>query len=123
MDGFPVRHNGQEIKGIKFGPEPKKEITREEVHSANQRIQTVLPKKMADELKVNCIRSLGEGAAVAQLGDFLYYLVGLEGQNPIQLGNQFGDPKKKYTKTSIEINPQNIKKKTIFQALFGNGRF
>ena len=106
LDGFPIRQKGQEIKGIKFGPEPQKNRDRKDIRSAKERVNATFSGKMAEDLSdFTCVESLGEMAAMAQLGDFLYYLIGQEGQNPIQLGNQFGDPQKKYTKKSIDIDP------------------
>lgn len=112
LDGFPIRQNGQEIKGIKFGPEVQKNWPREDIHAAKERVKKTFSGKMAEELSnFNSVRSMGEMAAMAQLGDLFYYLIDKEGQNPIQLGNQFGDPKKKYTKKSIDIDaPTGISK-------------
>ena len=112
LDGFPIRQNGQVIKGIKFGPEVQKNWNREDIRAAKAQLNAVFSGKMAEDLSdFTCIKSLGEMAAMAQLGDLLYYLIDKEGQNPIQLGNQFGDPKKKYTKRSIDIDsPTGIRK-------------
>ena len=107
LDGFPILQKGQEIKGIKFGPEPQKNWEREDFRAGKERIRAVFSGKMAEELSDfhYSTESLGSMSAMEQFGDFLYYLIGREGQNPIQLGNQFGDPKKKYTKKSIDIDP------------------
>ena len=126
LDGFPITQNGQEIQGIKFGPEPMSEVSRiDNLLPMKERLKSDLPDFMIREISRQYLgkQSLGQVAAKVQLADFLYYLVGKEGKNPIQLGIQLGEPQKKYTKTSIEISLQNVKKKNIFHALFGNRRF
>lgn len=126
LDGFPITQNGQEIEGVKFGPEPMSEVSRTgDFLPMKERLKSVLPDFMIKEISRQYCgkKSLGEIASKVQLANLLYYLVGKEGQNPIQLGNQLGDPKKKYTKKSIEITPQNAKIYGVFHKLFGKGNF
>jgi hypothetical protein len=100
LDGFAITQNGQEIKGIKFGPEPLLKVSSDEFSSMKNRLESILPGKMLYDITRQYMeqKSLGEIAAKAQLCDLFYYLVGREGQNPIQLGNQLGDPNIRYSK-------------------------
>jgi hypothetical protein len=100
LDGFAITQNGQEIKGIKFGPEPLVDPSDDEFRSMKNRLKSIFPPEMLYDITRNYKgqKSLGEIAAKAQLCDLFYYLVGREGQNPIQLGNQLGDPNIRYSK-------------------------
>jgi cell division protein FtsB len=100
LDGFAITQNGQEIKGIKFGPEPLAKVSSDEFSSMKNRLESILPRKMLYDITRHYWgrKSLGQVAAKAQLCDLFYYLVGREGQNPIQLGNQLGDPNIRYSK-------------------------
>ena len=113
LDGFAITQNGQEIKGIKFGPEPVPNVSlKDDFEPMKERLARIFPRKMIYEITKNYAgrKSLGEVSAKVQLCDLLYYLVGREGQNPIQLGNQFGDPNKKYNK-KLDISGADFQRK------------
>lgn len=122
LDGYPITMDGKEIQGIKFAPEShttnneggETALERRKRFSRLFQGQNII--KMRNLLVRPAPSSVGYLAAKAQECDLIYYLIGREGQNPIQLGNQFGEPGKTYTKTSLDISD-----KTNNHSLFVKG--
>lgn len=111
LAGFPVKLNGKNIKGFKYGPEPEPNVDEKQKQQRIDSIKKIaardLPKNFVDFVPVGRgtdfdleeYVSLGVLSALVEKTDLLYYLVGKEGKSPFQLGNQFGDPRKqKYSK-------------------------
>lgn len=111
LAGFPVKLNGKNIKGFRYGPEPEPDVDEKQKQQRIDSIKRIaardLPKNFVDflpvdrgeEIDLEEYVSLGALSALVEKTDLLYYLVGKEGKSPFQLGNQFGDPRKqKYSK-------------------------
>ena len=111
LAGFPVKLNGKNIKGFRYGPEPEPDVDEKQKQQRIDSIKRIaardLPKNFVDfvpvdrgeEFDLEEYVSLGVLSALVEKTDLLYYLVGKEGKSPFQLGNQFGDPRKqKYSK-------------------------
>jgi len=124
LDGFSLTNHGHEIQGIKYGPEPNvwshlwKAGGSSLCKPIAERIQTRLKELPAVFLKgfdfysIRDAGSLGMVSGNVRYLNLLYYLAGREGQNPFQLGNQYGlpfnagfSPKivRKYTDKKIDI--------------------
>ncbi len=100
LDGFSITNNGRVIEGMKYGPEPLlwSEFRGENKNRLVAHI-TFMLKNLPPQFKqrdlfynIRDAQSLGQVSANVQYMDLIYYLAGKEGQNPFQLGNQYGLP-------------------------------
>lgn len=89
LDGIPVYNNGEEIKGIKIGPEYEKNPNEYQLYSQGlQRVKddigwvAPLNKEIKDSIYGK--KSLGEKAAAIQVLDLVYYMCG-KGKSPFKL--------------------------------------
>ena len=128
LDGRPLLKNGQEIKGIKIGPEPSRGEGKSNWHSANEyaeKIKEDLGDNIWDTTRpylsysiFNAARycSFGERTAALEVIALFYYLTGNEHKAPAIIQNHDGTPyvrlidvdaKKDLSRESQGVAPQN----------------
>ena len=121
LAGYPITNNGKEIQGIKFAPEPHSGFGEDEGYSITERSEyfgrlfTSSRKMRTLLVRATQLQSVGQLDAGIQECDLLYYLIGHEGENPIQIGNPLGIPDKVY-RTSLDISVPNEKQPITHQS-------
>ena len=110
LAGFPVKLNGKNIKGFKYGPEPvkykdnnKKAFWTAHIEKIAQRDLPPLFANQIKKLNLEDYMSLGQLQVKIQIAELIYYLAGKEGKCPFQLHNQLADTRKQNPPKVIDI--------------------